>query len=208
MLHPTKIGAAAAFASWLTAATCATPRPIARPVVAENLISSSQLPPVPPATPIAKPGRADVDEYDVPTARYVTRLVRRDSLSPGERARINDPSNDIHNGSFPPPESFVFTELVLIFGETGADECRRYPPNPPSISFNLKPGTKVANLVAWIALVTCRQFMLPVALSSMKLTVAAPRLMTPDQAYNLFLRALDSVGLTVDESGAPFILVR
>jgi hypothetical protein len=50
--------------------------------------------------------------------------------------------------------------------------------------------------------------MLPVALSSMKLTVAAPPLMTPDQAYNLFLRALDSVGLTVDESGAPFILVR
>jgi hypothetical protein len=138
----------------------------------------------------------------------VTRLVRRDSLSPGERARINEFSNDIHGGSLPPPESFVITELVLIFGGKDSHGCRPPPLTPPSIRFNLKPGTKVANLVAWIASVTCKQFMLPVALGTVKVSVVAPPLMTPEQAYKLFLRALDSVGLAVDESETLFILVR
>ena len=75
------------------------------------------------------------------------------------------------------------------------------------MKLNLKPETEVADLVAWISSITCKQFVLPdVPASHAKVTIVAPSLITSGEAYLLFLDALDSVGLTVYPAG-PFLRI-
>jgi len=82
------------------------------------------------------------------------------------------------------------------------NECRKLPAGKRIVRLNLKPSTEIADLVAWISAVTCKQFVLPGTLSAGKtVTLFAPRLLTPEEAYGLFVDALDSVGLTVYPSG-------
>ncbi len=82
------------------------------------------------------------------------------------------------------------------------NECRKLPAGRRIVRLNLKPNTDVADLVAWISSVTCKQFLLPGGLAAGKtVSVFAPQLLTPEDAYRLFLDALDSVGLTVYPSG-------
>ena len=70
------------------------------------------------------------------------------------------------------------------------------------MKLNLKPDTEIADLVAWISSITCKQFVLPdLPASHAKVTIVAPSLITSGEAYRLFLDALDSVGLTVYPSG-------
>jgi len=76
------------------------------------------------------------------------------------------------------------------------------------VKLNLKPETEIADLVAWISSITCRQFVLPdVPASHAKVTIVAPSLITSGEAYRLFLDALDSVGLTVYPSGPFFRII-
>lgn len=84
-----------------------------------------------------------------------------------------------------------------------APGCRRLPSGRPIVKLNLKPETDIVDLTAWISSITCRQFLVPgtVLANTKKVTVYAPQLITPEGAYQLFLSALDSVGLTVQESG-------
>ena len=139
---------------------------------------------------------------DVPSSEsYVTRLVPRESLSPGERSRIGE--FDIHHGSLPPPEAFVvITEMVRVIGEKNARACKPPSPGTRGVKLNLKPDTKVPDLIAWIASVTCKRFLLPdtTPVDGKKVTVVAPQLITSEEAYKLFLAALDSVGLRVEGS--------
>jgi hypothetical protein len=67
----------------------------------------------------------------------------------------------------------------------------------------LKPDTDIVDLVTWMSSISCRQFVLPATIlaTPRKITVIAPQLITLDDAYRLFLSALDSVGLTIQESG-------
>jgi hypothetical protein len=83
------------------------------------------------------------------------------------------------------------------------DSCRKFPPGRRIVKLNLKPDTELADLVAWISSITCKQFILPgsIASASKKVTIFAPQLITPEEAYRLFLDALDSVGLTVEKAG-------
>ena len=82
------------------------------------------------------------------------------------------------------------------------NECRKLPAGKRIVRLNLKPNTDIADLVAWISSVTCKQFLLPGGLATGKtVTVVAPQLITRDEAYRLFLDALDSVGLAVYPSG-------
>ncbi len=83
------------------------------------------------------------------------------------------------------------------------DSCRKFPAGKRIVKLNLKPDTELADLVAWISSITCKQFILPgnVASTSKKVTIYAPQLITPEEAYRLFLDALDSVGLTVERTG-------
>jgi hypothetical protein len=80
-----------------------------------------------------------------------------------------------------------------------ANSCRKLPPGKRIVKLNLKPETSLPDLVAWISAITCKGFLLPAvsAIESSKVTIVAPELLSPEEAYRLFLDALDSVGLTV-----------
>jgi hypothetical protein len=92
---------------------------------------------------------------------------------------------------------------------TGGDEgrainaCRKLPPGKRIVKLNLKPETSVADLVSWIASITCKPFIVPstTGAESKKVTIVSPELITPEEAYRLFVNALDSVGLTVYQTG-------
>ena len=85
--------------------------------------------------------------------------------------------------------------------------CTRLPAGKRIVKLNLKPDTEIADLVAWISSITCKQFVLPdLPASHAKVTIVAPSLITSGEAYRLFLDALDSVGLTVYPSG-PFLRI-
>jgi general secretion pathway protein D len=81
-------------------------------------------------------------------------------------------------------------------------DCRKLPAGKRLVRLNLKPNTDVADLIAWISSVTCRQFVLAGNIAAGKtVTIVSPQLITPEEAYRLFIDALDSVGLTVYPSG-------
>jgi hypothetical protein len=86
---------------------------------------------------------------------------------------------------------------------TAANGCSRLPEGKRIVKLNLKPETEVADLVAWISAITCRQFVVPdLPASHAKVTIVAPGLITSGEAYRLFLQALDAVGLTVLPDGS------
>jgi type II secretory pathway component GspD/PulD (secretin) len=93
--------------------------------------------------------------------------------------------------------------------ETSFNSCRRVPAGQRSIKANLKPDADLSELVAWISALTCRQFIVPASSSaaSRKVTLVAPALMTRDEAYGVFLDALDSVGLTVEPAGKALQII-
>jgi len=64
-------------------------------------------------------------------------------------------------------------------------------------------------MVAWISSLTCKQFIVPGSLSAAtrKVTLVAPGPMTRDEAYRVFLDALDSVGLTVEPAGEALQII-
>ena len=80
--------------------------------------------------------------------------------------------------------------------------CRKLPPGK-RLKLSLKPNTELGDLIAWIASITCKQFVLPgtIASANKTVTIIAPQPLTSAEAYQLFLQALDSVGLTVYQSG-------
>ena len=87
--------------------------------------------------------------------------------------------------------------------EKPAADCRQLPAGKRLVRLSLKPNTEVADLIAWISSITCKQFVLPGNIATGKtVTVVSPQLITREEAYRLFLDALDSVGLTVYPSGS------
>ena len=80
--------------------------------------------------------------------------------------------------------------------------CRQLPAGK-RLKLNLKPNTELGDLIAWIAAITCKQFVLSGTIDSASktVTIIAPQPLTSAEAYQLFLAALDSVGLTVYPSG-------
>jgi type II secretory pathway component GspD/PulD (secretin) len=101
--------------------------------------------------------------------------------------------------------------IVLLLGVTasasanegGHNTCRKLPPGKRLVKLSLKPDTEIGDLVAWISSITCAQFLLPGSLDlhSKKVTIIAPEPITAEEAYGLFLDALDSVELTVVREG-------
>jgi general secretion pathway protein D len=95
------------------------------------------------------------------------------------------------------------TGAQQLIGEKDFNTCKKFPPGKRIVKLNLKPDTELGDLIAWISSITCRQFLLPgtIPANSKKVTVVAPELITPEEAYRLFLVALESAGLTVERSG-------
>jgi type II secretory pathway component GspD/PulD (secretin) len=81
------------------------------------------------------------------------------------------------------------------------DSCRRLPADK-RLKLNLKPNTDLVDLVSWISAITCKQFIVPGSIppQSKTVTVVSPQPITVAEAYDLFLEALESVGLTVYSS--------
>jgi general secretion pathway protein D len=90
-----------------------------------------------------------------------------------------------------------------LAGEKDFNSCRKFPPGKRIVKLNMKPETELGDLLSWISSITCKQFVLPgsIPANSKKVTIIAPQLITVEEAYRLFLAALDSVGLTVEPSG-------
>jgi type II secretory pathway component GspD/PulD (secretin) len=82
------------------------------------------------------------------------------------------------------------------------DTCRRLPAGQ-RLKLSLKPNTDLVDLVSWISAITCKQFIIPGTIppQSKTVTIVAPQTITAAEAYDLFLTALESVGLTVYASG-------
>jgi hypothetical protein len=134
------------------------------------------------APPAARPhGRRDV--ANTPTA------LSRGNLGspPPRRAPVASP---------PRPA----TEPMHVPSGTGA--CKKVPAGKRVVRLRLKPDADLGDLVAWISSITCKSFLVPgtIPADSKKVTLVAPSLMTPEEAYGVFLNALDSVGLTVEPS--------
>ena len=83
--------------------------------------------------------------------------------------------------------------------EADFNSCRKPAPGKRVVQVPLKPDTDVEHLIVWISSITCKAFVWSgdIAASRKRVTVDAPRLVTPKQAFRLFLDALNSVGLTV-----------
>jgi len=90
---------------------------------------------------------------------------------------------------------------VELPGEKEFNSCKKLPPGKRIVKLNLKPETDVIDLIGWISSITCSQFLVSIPLQGKKVTVIAPQLITPEEAYRLFYAALESVGLTVEPSG-------
>lgn len=88
------------------------------------------------------------------------------------------------------------------------DTCRRLPPGT-RLKLNLKPNTDLVDLVSWISAITCRRFIVPGTIPSQSrtVTIIAPRTITVGEAYDLFLDALDAVGLTVYSTGGALRVI-
>jgi general secretion pathway protein D len=87
-------------------------------------------------------------------------------------------------------------------GEREFNQCKKLPAGRRILKFNFKPDSEISDLVGWISTISCTQFLIAgPTLQGKKVTVLSPQLITPEEAYRLFLGALESVGLTVEPMG-------
>ncbi len=164
---------------------------------------AAATPPAPPPTPPPANGPPNLS----PSARQLRRANRAAAAAvTGAPSLFGSPT-----GATPPPSSATPGAPGVpgapgtgdLAGEKEFNSCKKFPPNRRIVKLNLKPDTDLGDLISWISSITCRQFVLPgtIPANSKKVTIIAPQLITAEEAYRLFLSALDSVGLTVAPSG-------
>ena len=78
-----------------------------------------------------------------------------------------------------------------------------------TVKLNLEPDMRLVDVVARMSSITCKQFLVPstIVTADRKLTIIAPELIMPGEAYVVFLNALGSIGITVENSGRSLRLV-
>ncbi|HEU5057151.1 MAG TPA: type II secretion system secretin GspD [Kofleriaceae bacterium] len=84
------------------------------------------------------------------------------------------------------------------------DELYRCGKATADVAVTFKPGTELADLVAWAMSFTCKNFVYSsrvVAGRTLTVTVVAPSRMSPAEAWRLFLVALHGMNLTVVAKG-------
>ncbi len=93
--------------------------------------------------------------------------------------------------------------VVDLPGEKLFNSCMKMPRGKRVVKLNLKPDTEILDLIGWISSITCTQFLMGgnLGLAGKKVTIIAPQLITPEEAYALFLAALESSQLTVEPVG-------
>lgn len=105
----------------------------------------------------------------------------------------------------PPPASGASEALT----DADFNTCKKPAPGQRDVHVTLKPETDVEHLIVWISSITCKAFVWSGSLGAArrKITIVAPALVTPAQAFRIFLDALGSVGLTVEPSGRFFQVI-
>ena len=110
-----------------------------------------------------------------------------------------------------PPHDGRATAVHSPVELTDADfnSCRKPAHGKRVVPVLLKADTDVAQLIVWISSVTCKAFVWSgdIAATRRRVTVSVPSLVTPKQAFRLFLDALNSVGLTVLPSGGFYQVI-
>src|SRR5262245_65784189 len=71
------------------------------------------------------------------------------------------------------------------------------------VAVTFKPETELKDLITWVMGFTCKNFMLDprIVSTGKKVTVIAPNKMSAQEAYNVFLAELSTMGLTVVPKG-------
>lgn len=99
-----------------------------------------------------------------------------------------------------PGRAFAQSEISDDLTDEGLYNCGKAK-GPVSVSF--KPEVELQDLITWAMGFTCRNFVYGAGIGgrSAKVTIIAPKRMTPAQAWRLFLVALETMNLTVVPQG-------
>ena len=86
----------------------------------------------------------------------------------------------------------------------------KIPPAGTKLTVSLAPDTSVRDLGTWVAGFTCKNvvFATDVAKLATKVTIIAPTALTPKQAVELFVDALEAAGLEVSQRARTFVVKR
>jgi hypothetical protein len=88
--------------------------------------------------------------------------------------------------------------------DKASSQCRKLPPAKRILKLNIKPDSDVRDLIGWMTTITCTGFITnPQDLEGKKVTVRPEGLITLEEAQQLFVGALDSVGLVVQPPLPP-----
>jgi hypothetical protein len=137
---------------------------------------------------------------------------RQRAREEGDTTPITESPGPVRAAAAPPPPPPPPPPPLQISPSPPTDVpfnvCNKVPAGKRVIKMRLKPDVELPELVAWISSITCKRFVIPGHISSggKKLTVVAPGLLTPDEAYGAFLNGLELIGLTV-EGSAGFLRI-
>jgi general secretion pathway protein D len=82
------------------------------------------------------------------------------------------------------------------------DQCKPLRAGKRIVKLNLKPDSEISDLIAWISSITCKGILIAgTPIQGKKVTILSPQPITPEEAFSLFVGALDAVGLTIEPMG-------
>jgi general secretion pathway protein D len=172
--------------------------PVISHLVVSMAMGGSALAQSPPAAPAARPSvrRAAPGLAALRAARMPTPPPAPPAPRPASVVK-----SAVKPASAEPVTPAAGAGVVEIPGEKEFNSCKKLPAGKRIVRLNLKPDTELMDLIGWISAITCAQFIVAVPVQGKKLTIIAPQLITPEEAYRLFFSALDSLGLTVEPTG-------
>jgi len=81
--------------------------------------------------------------------------------------------------------------------------CKKVPSGKRTVRLPLGPDAKLGDLLAWLSTITCQPLLLSGRISAQtKVPIAAREALSFEEAYRLALRALNRVGVTIENGGA------
>ena len=86
-------------------------------------------------------------------------------------------------------------------GKTEFLECGKFPSGERVLKMKFTPEVQLRHLLSFMSTISCRPFFFAKDVSlDHKVRVLSPGLLTPEEAYDILIGALDSVGLTLRPS--------
>jgi general secretion pathway protein D len=91
-------------------------------------------------------------------------------------------------------------------GEKEATDCKKYPAGK-KFKWELRGEVDLMTMLNTISPMLCRPFIVPSNIPSRKVTILAPSTITSNEAYRMFLSALETMGLTVQPQGKALKII-